>query len=798
MKNEWVDIQTAAKLEGKSKRTIERRIPKFSEDKIKTVPGKGGKGGLKTLIHISVLSDTAQKKFYGTPAHAPAAEAPEREAGSRASPPPDEHGGGTRLGKDDFWLPVSAVVQLVNRTDRHVRRLFIEQGDPTKRRRAPDGSWRIHAHALPPDALYQFYVQRGQPVPDYLQRQMVESLDDVPKKARDIAYQWLHVINAFEAFCLCTSCGTLTACATQFCAAYAQDDLFAGLTASAATLLKKRRQYTRDGLRGLLPQPRSGGKQAAIHPEAKAFLFRHYLHQGGGSKTLAARVTIFKAGEAGWEPVPSERTLIRMLTAIPPDVLVKYREGPKAYEDKVLPTILRSYDFDAMFCWVGDHHQMDVQIEVGGKRFFPWLTAWMDMKSRVIVGWTLCLTPNADSIAYAMHRAVKTWGIPQHILIDNGKDYRSKQLHGVTRKPFRPVDDPGEIRLRGAFELLGMQVHFAQPYKARVKPIERFFRRLEEQFGSQWPGYRGPSTAAKPEKLEQERAQHQLLDLISLEELFSRWLEEEYHCREHRGRGMKGRTPLQCMQEERKEAGYASPEHLRLLLLKVGGTRTVRRHGIEIFGAWYRLPVELHTQFFKQKVGIRYDRDDLTKVFAYTADDVFIAEAQCVSYTDFENEDDYKAIRKEQKEMKRKAEEYYALMVGNSTMNLYERVGLSETPAQTGTQPEARGGDAKVSRLIPKPSGTQSTPGQPGKVYRLGERPHHTQPAASGADEPPAVRDEVSEFLMSGLERETPETDDREKLEAFFEQSIDHESDETDEEVRNFLLGKVSDEEGEE
>ena len=82
--------------------------------------------------------------------------------------------------------------------------------------------------------------------------------------------------------------------------------------------------------------------------------------------------------------------------------------------------------------WVSDHAQIDIAcFAPDGKVVFPWVTAWRDYKSGKWLGWLLqCGSPNSDRIFQAFYYAAEEFGLPKDVIIDNGKDYRSKDFAG--------------------------------------------------------------------------------------------------------------------------------------------------------------------------------------------------------------------------------------------------------------------------------------------------------------------------------------------------------------------------------
>ena len=246
---------------------------------------------------------------------------------------------------------------------------------------------------------------------------------------------------------------------------------------------------------------------------------RLWLTQHQRSIHLAAELA---ANEIGFELTDaSYKAAQRILRAIPRETVVLYREGEKAFTNKVETHIDRDWSLIAANdLWCSDHHRLDVFVryldprtgeEVVGR---PWLHAWQDLRSRKIVGYRLFVghDPNANVIVSVLTGSVKACYRPKAVLLDNGKDFDGRVVTGVTKAQRRrlgaerPTLPDGErIALGGVLSLLDVQVRHAWAYHGQTKPIERWFRTVSEQFSKLWDGYCGRDTLHKPEWIDERR-----------------------------------------------------------------------------------------------------------------------------------------------------------------------------------------------------------------------------------------------------------------------------------------------------
>lgn len=97
-----------------------------------------------------------------------------------------------------------------------------------------------------------------------------------------------------------------------------------------------------------------------------------------------------------YSSLPSARTFSRRIEREIPECVIEYtRYGKKACFDKYLEYIERDYtDLNANDIWIADNHTLDViSMSPEGKPHRLSLTAYMNAKSGVIVGWNLCDNP---------------------------------------------------------------------------------------------------------------------------------------------------------------------------------------------------------------------------------------------------------------------------------------------------------------------------------------------------------------------------------------------------------------------
>jgi len=730
MNNIYLSIEQFAKYEGKSPNTVRASVAKMPPQHVIPATGRGKKGG--ALLSSALLSEHGRRRFLGDPKAAahisplPQDVSTSLASAAKSSPStPFDTLRGRPGGEDDpkrelapMWLTVKDAAERWPMSARNLRR-WCRDGKIAKCRSGLDGGYEIHIDALPDAAQIAYYLEHGLQLPQRLRkgyRKQASSLDDLSAEQRQAAMRWAERLTDFERLMRETG-WTQQEAANAYCATEK------GI--SPATLTARLRTWIAAGrdVAALAPKPRPGRPLAEVNKHALRWLYDHYTDSALPNKRLSAKATAVHARVKGWTPIPSLSTLERYLDRIPANVRIAKQGGAKALDDLFLPATLRDYAFPAMEIWVGDHHQFDCIVKMpDGKLARLWVTAWMDMKSRLFVGREIVLQPNSSSVAQSFYYAVKAHGSPKTLLIDNGKDYTCYKLIGTKwqKKRQRVVDEASGRYLQGAFEACGIQdVCRAIEYNAESKPIERAFRTVEEQFCAQLPGYVGRSTVER--KRIEDKLGHtveQSPDLLSAEEfiaMFERYITEVYHQSVHMGEGMRGRTPAQCMAEERgrAEVGYVPEENLAVLFL-TPVKKSIQRQGFKLFGQWYR-SAELQHKFFDPKKSasnrsfwVRYDPQNLETVRVYDGEtDIFLGIAELKERTGFRSKDEIEARRHEHKVLRELRAAWWAqqekLLDGDITPA--ERIGLStETAAQAVNDDvrQVQGKDDKVTRIVPK------------------------------------------------------------------------------------------------
>ena len=142
---------------------------------------------------------------------------------------------------------------------------------------------------------------------------------------------------------------------------------------------------------------------------------------------------------------------------------------------------------------VGDEHTFDVWVQWTApngkiKAVRPKLVAWMDMKTRAIVGDVMCVDANSQTLKESLVKMIYTHpgGVPHILHVDNGKDYTAQTMTGQSRKK-RKIDFEFDAETVGFYQSIGIEeVGRSLPYQPWDKPIERLFSTVCSKFSKHY------------------------------------------------------------------------------------------------------------------------------------------------------------------------------------------------------------------------------------------------------------------------------------------------------------------------
>jgi hypothetical protein len=405
------------------------------------------------------------------------------------------------------------------------------------------------------------------------------------------------------------------------------------LKTSYSRLLKARKDFEESGLVSLLSKHGSRIGKTSLKPEWFKHFKKLYLVEGAPSVNSCWLMTLghFKQVEdIDLNNFPSAQTFYRrLLKEVPKQSIYLARFGKSAWNRKYGNYVDRNYSqIAAGSCWVSDHAQVDVAVlDKSGKVVFPWITAWRDFKTSKWLGWLLhCEAPNSDHIFQSFYYAANEYGLPEDVYIDNGKDYRSKDFAGGRKVETVLID---EKKSTAMLMLLGIKPHFALPYNAQTKPIERDFLKNKEFLSKHFVGYRGGNITERPEKLKTEIKNGKIIAFADFKKVFDDFVINVLNKMPSKGKVLKGKSPDQLFAEEFTVKKTVSQDALMLFCMRTSRAVTVGRNGVRDSALQVTYWAEWMSPLKGEKVYLRRDINAYQEAWVFKAkDDSYLGKAQ--------------------------------------------------------------------------------------------------------------------------------------------------------------------------
>ncbi|RLA51947.1 MAG: hypothetical protein DRR42_08890 [Gammaproteobacteria bacterium] len=314
--------------------------------------------------------------------------------------------------------------------------------------------------------------------------------------------------------------------------------------------------------------------------------------------------------------VPHVATLYRKIAALPDFEKIRKQKGWREAK-RQFPTGFTVEEPTYLLEWVElDHTKLDIIVvdDVTGEPIGrPWFTAFIDKKSRMILGFYIAMhAPNVKSVLRAFRNAVldkeyvketygdfivNDWpcmGLMDQICTDNGADLTADQTQSVL-SGFCDViyNPPGEPQLKGV--------------------IERFNRTMNEGL---FHGLRGTTFSNYNKKGEYPSEAEAVWTLEAVTKIVHKWIIDEYHITPHRTLRM---SPLEAWKDElhnMHELRMPRMDEMNQMMWKEE-TRSIQKDGISIHNLRYQSPelMDIAKQHgVRKRVDLLVDEDDLGSI----------------------------------------------------------------------------------------------------------------------------------------------------------------------------------------
>ncbi len=411
----------------------------------------------------------------------------------------------------------------------------------------------------------------------------------------------------------------------------------------------------------LCPTPKANYKFTSISPECKVAIenvwFDKLFAQNLNTREKLYKILKNKGFEKGFD-VPSYATVCRYVEFLM-DVQglssahYLQSKGSREWKNRLMYKCRRDAStLEVMELIVGDVHKFDCWVSIkhdNGKitAARPCLVGWLDMRSRCLVGYVITFIPDAQIIKESLLNVIYPKknspfeGVPQGILIDNGKEYTAESITGQNRKIRFTIDS----ETNGFLKSIGIEDYSRSlPYQPWSKPIERFFKTMIDDFTKTMFSYTGTLTTSRTEnKIKKDipkmLEKGQLMTIEEFSQKFDTWLNNEYHVSEHssleeENKELNLKTPLDVYTNAERYYKPAPPlDFAQMLMMKADDCR-VYSTGIERFGFTYWNDALF--PYVNKHVDIKFDPNDVRSILVYNKEDGRkICEADCPELMQF-------------------------------------------------------------------------------------------------------------------------------------------------------------------
>ena len=353
---------------------------------------------------------------------------------------------------------------------------------------------------------------------------------------------------------------------------------------SYATYMRWLSAYKAEGIAGLLPAHKGRAPETA--PDVLARLKALSL-----KKHRAAAVVHDMLAEEFPGRVPSYDTVLRHVKAVRAEYaeeMLFMHKGATAHRHATLTGLGRS-DAKAKHpnhMWEIDGSPADVVDEGGVRRK---VIGIVDIYTRRYL-FRLHVDASALRVAQTLRAAILKWGLPDVLIMDNGKDYQAKRIQTMC-------------------EELGIHVITNPPFSPEKKPhVERSFRTLSRRVFKELTGSTGHDLNSRPEVIVPRYG------MDKIQEIIDTWTENYWHERPLKLSGKFGKRPRELAGE--RAPNMVADERVLDVLLGDVGTRKIRQGFIN-----YRARKYFHDRLLTldafSEVQLREDAADVGRIFVF-------------------------------------------------------------------------------------------------------------------------------------------------------------------------------------
>lgn len=251
--------------------------------------------------------------------------------------------------------------------------------------------------------------------------------------------------------------------------------------------------------------------------------------------------------------------------------MYRYIRANNLKRNQLEPIERRAYEMENVNdCWLADTSHL-LRLKVNGRKKKTYLVSIIDDKSRLLVHSEVFFSDNAVNFQIVLKKAIKKYGVPKKLFVDNGGPYKNKQLSMITAS-------------------LGINLIHCRPYSGASKAkIERVFRTIKDNYVNctDWSIFKS---------------------LEDLNQQFNIYLNREYQNKVHSGIKM---TPRERYKNDINLIKYKTTKEIdKSFLHRI--SRKVRKDATIVIN---KILYEVPQKYIGQRIKLRYSPEDKSELY---------------------------------------------------------------------------------------------------------------------------------------------------------------------------------------
>lgn len=266
-------------------------------------------------------------------------------------------------------------------------------------------------------------------------------------------------------------------------------------------------------------------------------------------------------------------------------------------------------------CWQADT-SVGPYLKIDGVKYKTYIIMFIDDKSRLIMGYDVFFNDNAINMQHVFKNAIKTYGKPKKLFVDNGGPYDNKQLSLICAS-------------------LGIELIHAKPYTPEAKAKqERIFRTIKDG----WMRCTDWNLFSSLEDIRKSLAEF----------LYNKYINKIH--------SVTKMTPNDRWHQEYENIEFLNEEFIEEMFLHRTSHKVRNDRTIKFKNNYYEVPYK----YVDKTIELRYDPMEINKLFLYENNkriqEVFIVDKISNSQSKRKNTIDYSNILNDERDVLEKEE----------------------------------------------------------------------------------------------------------------------------------------------